>query len=132
MTEKVPENSSKIPARLVEPARGQVPTEKPSLESEIALLLRAEHADPFSLLGPHEVERDGVRRFVIRVLQPYAESVSVILGNDEIAAQRVNAGLFEASLPTGRRPAPAITACAYAGTKAASPKPGMRTPSLQC
>jgi hypothetical protein len=104
MMEKVPENSSKVPARLVEPAQGQVPAEQSSLESAIALLLRAEHPDPFSLLGPHEVERGGVRRFVVRVLQPYAESVAVVIGNDEIRAERVSEGLFEASLPAGARP----------------------------
>jgi 1,4-alpha-glucan branching enzyme len=101
----VTEKSSIPPARLVQSARGQVPSEKPSLESELATLLRAEHPDPFSLLGPHEVERGGARRIVIRVLQPHAESVAVVIGNEEIPAERVNAeGLFEALLPAGTRP----------------------------
>jgi 1,4-alpha-glucan branching enzyme len=78
--------------------------------TDAQLLLRAEHGDPFAYLGPHEVERDGGRRYVVRVVQPHAASVSVLLaGGREIPAERIEpGGVFEALLPAEitQRPAP--------------------------
>jgi 1,4-alpha-glucan branching enzyme len=72
-------------------------------------LLRAEHGDPFSYLGPHAVERDGRRRFVVRVVQPHATEITVLIRGQEIPAERVESGgVFEAVLPAhiSERPAP--------------------------
>ena len=67
-----------------------------------ALLLRAEHPDPFGFLGPHEVERDGARRLVIRTIHPYAAEIAILLGSETIPAARVEPqGIFEAVLPPG-------------------------------
>lgn len=70
--------------------------------SDNALLLRAEHPDPFGVLGPHEVERDGARRMVVRVIHPFAAEVAVLFEGLTIPAARVEPeGLFEAVLPFG-------------------------------
>ena len=79
------------------------PVSAPPLSANV-LLLRAEHADPFAVLGPHAVERDASHRLVIRTIQPYASEVAVVLGNDVIPAERVESeGIFEALLPPGTR-----------------------------
>ena len=74
-------------------------TEQEALARDLELLLRAENGDPFRVLGPHFEERDGVRRLVIRVLQPHAAAVEVLIGNDTIPAARVQPdGIFEVVL----------------------------------
>jgi 1,4-alpha-glucan branching enzyme len=67
---------------------------------EIERLLRAEHSDPFSVLGPHVV--DGTT--VVRVLRPGAARVEVLQPTRQaVAATMLDpAGFFEASLPPGR------------------------------
>jgi 1,4-alpha-glucan branching enzyme len=65
-------------------------------------LVRGEHSDPFQILGPHWVERDGQQRLIIRVFQPGANAVSVVWdSNQEVyPAKRVHvAGLYETVLP---------------------------------
>jgi 1,4-alpha-glucan branching enzyme len=74
------------------------------LDTELVALSRAEHGEPFRLLGPHTVERDGIQCVLVRTIQPYAESVSMILGNEVIAAERLTLGetsniVFESLLP---------------------------------
>lgn len=96
-------------ARLTEKPGAKPSGQKLSgVAQELDLLLRAEHSDPFRLLGPHVVERDGARRVVIRTLQPHAASVEVVFRGNRIAAQRVEFrphspgeadGIFEALLP---------------------------------
>src|ERR1700722_2574408 len=74
----------------------------PAPPSANALLLRAEHLDPFSVLGPHEVERDGARRWVIRVIHPYARDIDILLDGEVIPASRLEPeGIFEALLTPG-------------------------------
>jgi len=71
------------------------------VEKNIALLMRAELSDPCALLGPHTVE-EGDTRVVIRTMQPYAESVDVVIGDAVLRADRTHAdGLFTALLPAG-------------------------------
>jgi len=68
--------------------------------TDAQLLLRAEHGDPFAYLGPHAVERDGRRRYAVRVVQPHAAAITVLTRGQEIAAERVEPeGVFEALLP---------------------------------
>src|ERR1700680_4007501 len=85
------------PAAELETAVPDVPlTEQEALERDLQLLLRAENGDPFRVLGPHFEERDGVRRLVIRVLQPHAAAVEVLIGREAVVAERVHpAGIFE-------------------------------------
>ncbi len=89
-----------LPAAELETAVPDVPlTEQEALERDLRLLLRAENGDPFRVLGPHFEERDGVRRLVIRVLQPHAAAVEVLIGNEAIPATRVQPeGIFEVEL----------------------------------
>jgi 1,4-alpha-glucan branching enzyme len=71
-------------------------------DPEIELLVRAEHSDPFRVLGPHAVESGGKRTIVIRTLQPHAASVAVLWGKarKSYAAARIHPdGLYEAIIP---------------------------------
>ncbi len=72
------------------------------LSSDIALLARAEHPDPFRILGPHVTFESGVKRLVTRTFLPGVSEVSVVVeGHPEpVPAARLSPdGLFEASLP---------------------------------
>jgi 1,4-alpha-glucan branching enzyme len=84
-----------------------VPRPLPARQDDFALLARAEHADPFRVLGPHVVERHGERRVIVRAFAPYASSVSVLFGGKSIPATRVDPeGIFEALLPVAAPEAP--------------------------
>ncbi len=65
--------------------------------SELDRIAAVLHADPHTVLGPHE--EDGA--FVVRVFRPGATSVRVLVdGGGEVAATRVHdAGIFEARVP---------------------------------
>jgi 1,4-alpha-glucan branching enzyme len=66
----------------------------------VAALLAAEHADPFAVLGPHEVAPG---RWEVRALLPGARSLLVVHESREIAARREHEdGFFVAALPGGR------------------------------
>ena len=81
---------------------GETEQTKPVPLSENALLLRAEHTDPFGTLGPHEVERNGARHVIVRVLHPFAREIAILIDGQTIPAERIEpAGLFEATLPYG-------------------------------
>src|ERR1022692_1505684 len=73
---------------------------KAPARDEIEQLLRAEHADPFSVLGPHVV--DGTT--AIRVLRPGATRVEILQPKRKAAPAAVldPAGFFEASLPADK------------------------------
>ena len=69
--------------------------------AEIELLLRAEHSDPFHILGPHPVEVAGEKQIAVRVLRPRAEGVAIIAadGRSVWPATRIHRdGFFEATL----------------------------------
>jgi len=90
-------------AGLTQPA-SHAPSQQDDLSAEIERLGRAEHADPFHILGPHPVEVDGERRLAIRAFLPRAKDLSVVcVYGGAIApysARRVHAdGFFEALLP---------------------------------
>jgi 1,4-alpha-glucan branching enzyme len=72
------------------------------LQLEFDALVRAEHSDPFRILGPHEMESAGEKRIAVRTFQPHAAEVGVVLtsGGDAHTATRIHPdGLFEALLP---------------------------------
>jgi 1,4-alpha-glucan branching enzyme len=69
---------------------------------EIDRIVRAEHSDPFQILGPHWIERDGKRLLTIRMFHPGAAEASVVWNstNDSIPATKIDpGGVFEAILP---------------------------------
>ena len=71
-------------------------------QKELQSLVRAEHSDPFRLLGPHWQSRGTDRFLAVRTLRPGAERVSVVWGADKTAhpAARIHPdGLFEAPIP---------------------------------
>ena len=70
--------------------------------NESALLSRAEHPDPFHLLGPHIVGDGNAKRLVVRAFLPKASEASILLEDHPnlIPALRISPeGLFEATLP---------------------------------
>ena len=74
-------------------------------EQEFARVVRAEHSDPFAVLGPHWIKtEDGVRSLAIRVYRPGASGVSIVWKENGAvypARQIDPGGLFEAILPNG-------------------------------
>src|SRR5260370_8441543 len=74
------------------------------LELELTALTRAEHGEPFRLLGPHIVQRDGGQRILVRVIHPYAASISVVVEGHAFPADLVHpGGIFEVLLPPDYR-----------------------------
>ena len=70
--------------------------------SEVELLSRAEHPDPFHLLGPHIAGEEDAKRLVVRAFLPNASEASVLLEGhaNPIPALKISPeGLFEAVLP---------------------------------
>ncbi len=64
-------------------------------------LLRAEHYDPFQVLGVHFSEHDK-HSALIRCFQPYARFVSLLIDGQIIPMERVRAeGIFEATIDRG-------------------------------
>jgi len=106
------------------------------LRAELTAVARAEHGEVFRLLGPHAVEREGGRRILVRTIQPYASSVSIVIGDETIRAERVELGPDAFSRRCCRRDTNtrrrAITGCASSGLTEASAKWRMRTLFLPC
>ncbi|MBI4400641.1 MAG: 1,4-alpha-glucan branching protein GlgB [Nitrospirae bacterium] len=73
--------------------------------NDIERLTRAEHWDPFALLGPHPATTDGRPALIVRAFLPEAKEASVLpdeTGRTPVPMTRIHAaGLFEASLPAG-------------------------------
>jgi len=71
--------------------------------AEIALILRAEHSDPFHVLGAHPVQVDGKPAIAVRAFLPRAARAWVVRGQDERSVfplERIHAdGFFEAVFP---------------------------------
>ena len=69
----------------------------PVADAGLEALAGARHSDPFSVLGPHRVDRTGV---VIRTYQPAAERVAVARAGDLAEMTRIHpSGIFEARFP---------------------------------
>lgn len=78
--------------------------------SAIDAIRGAYQRDPFSILGPHIVELDGQSALAIRVFQPYAREVTILVDEDkttrEYQAERMTEdGYFELVIP-GRETIP--------------------------
>jgi 1,4-alpha-glucan branching enzyme len=72
---------------------------------DVERVLRAEHWDPFVVLGPHRLSGDGQARISVRAFLPEAEAASVVVEDRHAAPVPMRAvhpmGLFEATLPPG-------------------------------
>ncbi len=85
---------------------------------EIELILRAEHSDPFRILGPHPVEVDGRKLAAIRAFLPRAKDVAIVFdnGSPPCPAMPIHPeGFFEAIVPLkelGTSP-DSVNPCAY-------------------
>jgi 1,4-alpha-glucan branching enzyme len=68
---------------------------------ELTRLLRAEHWDPFSLLGPHPSTKNGQPVVIVRAFLPEAATAQVLVNRDSaIPMARIHdEGLFEATIP---------------------------------
>ena len=68
---------------------------------ELTRLFRAEHWNPFSVLGPHPVTKNGQASIVVRALLPEAATAELLAdGLGAFPMSRVHdEGLFEATIP---------------------------------
>src|SRR5271157_222969 len=86
---------------------------------EIALILRAEHGDPFHILGMHLVEVQGQAAVAIRAFLPRAHDAWVVRGPGEggaVPLRRIHAeGFFEAVFPGEQAMFPYRLRTDYAG-----------------
>jgi 1,4-alpha-glucan branching enzyme len=88
-------------------ARGERAPAQPARlsASDIAAIVHAQHSDPFSVLGPHEVAPG---TWEIRAMVPYARAVTVMTpdGNEILAPmeQRHDAGFFVGRVASDQRP----------------------------
>ncbi len=83
---------------------------------QIALLVEQRHENPFAVLGPHEVERDGQKLLAIRAYLPHCSQAWVIDGphGQEIfrPMRRIHpAGVFEALCPPNGNGRPQYQLC---------------------
>jgi 1,4-alpha-glucan branching enzyme len=79
-----------------------LPRVRTQFAQEIKHILRAEHADPFQILGPHAVEELGKKQIAIRAFLPRAREVAIVLpdGGAPYPAERIHPeGFFEAVIP---------------------------------
>src|SRR2546430_6434921 len=92
-------------AKVAENANQGVPKRLASeLELELDALARAAHGEPFRLLGPHAIQRDGEQRILVRVLHPYAASLSVVVEGRAFPMELGHpGGIFECLLPADYR-----------------------------
>jgi 1,4-alpha-glucan branching enzyme len=75
-----------------------------SFQDDLENIVRAGHPDPFRILGPHWMERDGKRLLAIRTFRPGADEASVVWASSQAVypATQIHAGgVFEAVLPSG-------------------------------
>ncbi len=69
------------------------------MSAESALrLVRGESMHPHDLLGAHDAEVDGVRGVVVRVFQPLASAVRLMLGERDVPMERDAHGIYTAFL----------------------------------
>jgi 1,4-alpha-glucan branching enzyme len=81
-----------------------------TLPEHIEGLVKAEHWNPYAILGPHSTSRDGTSDTVVRTFAPGAQDVRVILqlpGSKPLKMTQVHeVGLFEVLLPKGNGTTP--------------------------
>ena len=81
----------------------------------VGRIVRAEDSDPFQILGPHWIDRDGKRVLAIRAFRPGATGATILWGaRATVPSSQIDpGGLFEAIVPSdvtklrGDEPVPA-------------------------
>ena len=84
------------------------PETQSAVAAELDQILHAEHPDPFHVLGPHLVEKDGKPHVAIRAFLPHAVSANVVFPGGRIPATMScihREGIYEALLPDTSLPA---------------------------
>jgi 1,4-alpha-glucan branching enzyme len=89
--------------KKAENTSGEITSVRDRLRDDLDDIVRAQNSDPFHVLGPHWVERDGKPSLAIRFFRPGASEVSIIWvsGNAIYPAAQIYPGVFEVVLPSG-------------------------------
>ncbi len=101
--------------------------------TELEQLVRAEHSDPFHVLGPHPIDVGGKKQMAIRTFQPRAEGVTVTFtaGLPPLVMTRIHPdGVFEAVAPYADLPAAYRLVVRYPGGAAETIEDPYRFPPL--
>ena len=102
-----------------------------SLHDEILRIVRAEHWNPFQVLGPHPSIRGGAPAVCVRVFRPDAREAFVITDSDPgspVPMEKQHPdGFFEAVLPRDEGGVRTVFASSTGGT--GNPTSRIRTPS---
>ncbi|MDE3171101.1 MAG: 1,4-alpha-glucan branching protein GlgB, partial [Acidobacteriota bacterium] len=80
-------------------AASEIPSLRSDFDGEVEAIVQSNHGDPFCILGPHWVEREGRRFLAVRGFRRSAMKAEVVWKSDDrdFAADRIHAdGLFEA------------------------------------
>ncbi len=95
-----PKVSGPAPTR---PARPPVPGRTYAVHPDaVEAMMRAEHGDPFAVLGPHETAEG---QWEVRAVLPEARAATVVIGDTRVPMERRHpAGFFVASFPHPQRP----------------------------
>lgn len=109
---------------------------------EVERIVFAKHSEPFQILGPHWVERNGVRSLAVRAFRPGATGLDIVWrSSGAIYPARLihSDSFFEATLPPEslrspkrarrRELRPTLTAFAFVSPTVANSKRTTRTPS---
>lgn len=81
----------------------------------VAAIMAANHGDPFSVLGPHQVGPD---LWEVRAVLPEAKAASLLVGGQRIAFERKHPdGFFVARVPSQGRPLYELAVEAWDGTE---------------
>jgi len=82
------------------PVRGKLLAKSTAHAHEIDRIIRAEHSDPFHILGAHPVKIHGQAAVAIRVFRPDAAQVWVVRGDPATPCELIHPdGFFEAIFP---------------------------------
>lgn len=87
-------------------------------QDQIQALERADHSDPFAVLGPHAVKAGKKAAFVIRTLQPNAQSVNIWFEHStsyKEMSRTSEGGLFEYTVEADRPPVYSFEIIPYEG-----------------
>lgn len=83
---------------------GEMSPARDTFQDDLEVIASTGHPDPFRILGPHWIGRDGKRLLAIRAFRPGADEASVVWCASQAvfpAAQIHPDGVFEAVLPPG-------------------------------
>ena len=70
-----------------------------SFQEEVEEIANGKHPDPFHILGPHWIEREGQPLVAIRAFRPGAAGLDILASGEVHHAARIHPdGLFEAIL----------------------------------